>query len=406
MNYQVNNMAPQLADRHHCTGCMACGDACTRSAISTIKDEDGHYTYSVDESKCVLCHNCEKVCPNVSKFNYGDNDLLKSRPYAVWCTLPEIRERSTSGGVYAALAKTILEDNGIVIGAHQEQFYVKHILINSVDEIQKIQGSKYTQSDTTSIFKQVKDNLNSGKKVLFSGVGCQVAALLSFLRYNKHLDNLITVDLICGGAPSSLLIDRFVKEYEGKVQSIKSYRNKVKYELTIIDENGKERAIPLDERPLPLCGFTTGFTKRYSCYDCQFAKGHRLSDVTIGDFWGGENFKEEKQKGVSVAIVHSSRGNELMERASLKMTPIRWRDFLIHNPRMVYGYDNVPNRRKRLAEDFTQLSYERLQEEYGNKGTWIHPISKLKRVLRILSSKRVEKKRQHFVDNLLKENNL
>ena len=397
---------PQLADNNHCTGCMACADSCPQKAITCVVNNEGHYAYQVDEEKCVLCHRCEKVCPIISKMQYGVNNLNASQPYAAWTTNDKLRDQATSGGVFPAIAKSVLEQGGLVFGAVQEQFYVHHEGIDSTDDISKLQGSKYTQSKTEGIFLKVIESLNSGRKVLFTGVGCQVAALLSILKGNKNLDNLITIDLICGGVPSSFLIKRYAEEFEHEVDGIASFRNKSKYELTVMDKSGNRRIIPSVERPLPLTGFTTGATERYICYNCPFAKGHRMSDITIGDYWGNTKYPEQNAKGVSVAIAHTEKGKKALRMLDLETHEIIWRDFLFRNPRTVYGESIVPKTRKNLAKAFASYSYERLQEDYANKGSWSRPLSMLNRALLILKGMMMTKKRQQKVEQILKENNL
>lgn len=397
---------PQLADKHHCTGCMACADSCAQHAITCVINDEGHYAYQVDENKCILCHRCEKVCPIVSNLKYGTNDLRESQPYAAWNMNDDFRRTATSGGVFPAIAKQTIKQGGVVFGAVQEQFYVHHKCINSINAIASLQGSKYTQSKTEGIFAQVKDALNNGRKVLFTGVGCQVAALLSFLKGNKKIDNLITIDLICGGVPSSFLIKKYAEEFGCEIESIVSYRSKSKYELTVIDKLGNCRAVPSEERPLPLTGFTTGATERYACYDCPFAKGHRMSDITIGDYWGNTLYPEQNKKGVSVAIVHSEKGKLALQSSELEVHEIGWRDFLFRNPRMVYGKGSIPKSRRHLAKAFATYSYERLQEDYANKGSWKRPLSILNRVLLVLQGIRMKKKRLQIVTEIIKENNL
>ena len=397
---------PLLADNNRCTGCLACADSCAQKAITCVVNDEGHYTYQVDNEKCVLCHRCEKVCPIVSKMQYGVNHLKASQPYAAWTKDDKLREKATSGGVFPAIAKSVLEQGGVVFGALQEQFYVHHEGIESVDDISKLQGSKYTQSKTEGVFLKVKESLNSGRKVLFTGVGCQVAALLSFLKGNKNLDNLLTVDLICGGVPSSFLIKRFAEEFEDKVDGIASFRTKSKYELTVIDKSGSKKTFPSVERPLPITGFTTGATERYICYDCPFAKGHRLSDITIGDYWGNTKYPGENRKGVSVAIAHTEKGKKALRVSDLEIHEIGWRDFLFRNPRTVYGESIVPKTRKNLAKAFSSYSYERLQEDYANKGSWSRPLSMLNRALLILKGMNMAKKRRQKVEQIFKENSL
>lgn len=397
---------PILADNNHCTGCMACADSCAQKAITCIINDEGHYAYKVDEIKCVLCHHCEKVCPIVSNLQYGTNDLKESQPYVAWNTNEMFRQTATSGGVFPAIAKMTIKQEGVVFGAAQEQFYVHHDSIETIDAIAQLQGSKYTQSKTEGIFAKVKDALNSGRKVLFTGVGCQVAALLSYLKGNKNLDNLITIDLICGGVPSSFLIKKYAEEFSKEVESIASFRTKSRYELTVIDKSGRSRAIPSEERPLPLTGFTTGATERYVCYDCTFAKGHRISDITIGDFWGNSLYPEQNKKGVSVAIAHTDKGKLALQSSELEVHEIGWRDFLFRNPRTVYGKGVIPKSRKNMAKAFATYSYERLQEDYANKGSWKRPISIWNRICLIIKGKFIARRRLAFVEQLLIDNNL
>lgn len=394
---------PQLADKKHCTGCMACADSCGQQAISCIVDEEGHYAYKVDEDKCVLCHRCEKVCPVVSGMVYGSNDLTLSRPYAVWSRNEVLRANATSGGVFPSIAKSVIEQGGVVFGAEQGQYYVKHCGVDQLGDIKRLQGSKYTQSKTEGVFMHVADALNQGRKVLFSGVGCQVAALLSFLKGNKNLDNLITLDLICGGVPSSFLIKRYIEKQGGNITAIASYRTKSKYELVIKDKNGKDRTIPTGERPLPLTGFTTGAAERYICYDCPFAKGHRLSDITIGDYWGNVLYPEQKAKGASVAIVHNEKGEKALSSANIEAHIINWRDFLPNNPRMVYGVGSIPKTRKNLSKAFATYSYERLLEDYANKGNIKRPWTVLNKALLVLKGKLSVKRRRKYVEQLLNQ---
>ena len=396
---------PHLADKYHCTGCMACADSCAQHAITCIINDEGHYAYKVDGAKCVLCHRCEKVCPPVCNMDYGSNDLNKSQPFAVWTKNETLRRNATSGGVFPAMAKAVLEAGGVVYGAIQERFYVHHEGIENVCDIIKLQGSKYTQSKTEGIFIKVKDSLNSGKIVLFSGLGCQVAALLSYLKGNKFINNLITIDLICGGVPSSFLIKKY-KDEHGEIDSIVSYRTKERYELTIKNKKGETKAVPSTERALPLYGFTSGATKRYICYDCPFAKGHRSSDLTIGDYWGNSLFPEQKKDGVSIVIIHSEKGRKWLERSDLEAHKVAWRDFVFNNSRMIYGYAPIPSSRKKLSKVFSSYNYKTILEQFANMGSWKRPWTMVSRVMRVLEGKYIEKKRKLIVKKILRNNGL
>ena len=395
---------PVLADNFHCTGCMACVDSCASKAISCSINSEGHYSYKIDESRCVLCRKCEKVCPIVSKFEYGSNDLSLSQPYAAWTTNKELRKTATSGGVFPAVAKWVLEQGGVVYGARQGKFYVHHEHIEKVEDIKRLQGSKYTQSMTEGVFVSVKESLNEGKTVLFTGVGCQVAGLISYLKGNKHLDNLLTMDLICGGVPSLFLIKSFAEYYAGSIESIESYRSKERYEMRVMGKNGSIKTMSKEERPLPLYGFSTGATKRYICYDCPFAKGHRSSDVTIGDYWGNSLYPEQRKLGASVVIAHSEKGKRMISYSEVESHEILWRDFLLNNTRMVYGHAPIPKTRRRLSTVFAHSSYNRLLEEFANKSSLKRPWTLMNRIVRIIEGRILAKKRINIVDQILKNN--
>ncbi len=374
---------PNLANNHSCTGCLACVDVCHRHALSSCYNEEGHLTYKLNMESCVECGLCERTCPIISKFEYGTNILSDSTPYAAWAKEDELRAKSTSGGVFAALAKYILSRGGVAVGASLKRNDIRHEVIDREDDIIKLQGSKYAQSNTVGIYKAVKSMLISGKVVLFSGLGCQVAGLLAYLGKKEYPGKLFTVDLICGGVPSRFLIDYYLK-HNPNIEEIVAFRNKSKYELSVKDTDGNVRSVPVSARPLPLCGFYTELTNRYSCYDCVFNGAHRKSDITIGDYWGDKEFLEQHKKGLSIAVAHSEQGRRLLQEANLEVHQTGWKNFLVNNPRMIDGHKNKSNayHRKNMSIAFNSYPYEKLLQVYANKATWHEPIVMVRKILR------------------------
>ena len=374
---------PNLAKIKTCTGCMACVDICPKSALSSCINYEGHLTYKVNEELCVGCGLCESICPVVSSFEYGNNVLAKSKPYAAWAVDDDLRARSTSGGVFAALADNIISKGGAVVGACLENNEVKHIIIEKKEEIKRLQGSKYAQSNTEGIYSVIKTCLMNGRIVLFSGLGCQVAGLLSFLGDKDYVGNLFTVDLICGGVPSRFLIDYYLK-HNPDVKEIVAFRNKAKYELTVKEKNGSIKSVLLSERPLALCGFYTELTNRFSCYDCRFNGAHRRSDITIGDYWGDKSFQDQHKKGLSIAVAHSEKGEILLRCANLELHKTEWETFLLNNPRMIDGHKDKSKSkaRKNMALAFKEYSYEKILQVYANKATWHEPMVMVKKIIR------------------------
>ncbi len=352
---------PILADLKHCTGCVACVDSCGKQALSMYVASDGHIYVSCNEDKCVLCHQCERVCPAVNGMKYSSNIKTGSEPFSVYCKDEMVYDMSTSGGAFAAMALQFIKEGGYVCGAVFDGAGVKHIVSNQKNDVFRMQGSKYMQSSLDGVYKEISALLKQGKKVLFCGMGCQGAALYSFFKKNKNRDLLYLVDMICGGVPSALLVKAFI-ENEPKYKQIVGYRRKGEYVLSCLNLNNEVEY--LNYRTLPIVGFGSGLTNRYSCGDCQFCGIERLSDITIGDLWGPYG---TGGKHLSVAIVHNSKGKNLLDTAChLSKESIDW-SFIRYNYRCVIGksINRFRMNRKLLAWNFEHLPYHILCGLYG-----------------------------------------
>lgn len=296
-----------------CCGCTACEQICPKNCITFTENHEG-FTYPVvDESLCINCGACVKHCPVITPQNsYGVQNV-----YAAKYRDSKKTKSSTSGGIFIPLAKSVLEKGGIVFGcAYDQKLVAKHIAIESEAELFKLQGSKYVQSDISGIYTQVKSELNNGRQVLFSGTGCQVAGLRSFLA--KDYENLITVDIVCHGVPSPKLFENYI-DYLGKKlgEPIKSYNFRSKkrhgwglfYELET-DNSGKGGS-GFDDPYYN--AFLNCKTYRESCYNCRFANCDRQGDITLADFWGIEYINPSfySKNGVSLVLVNSEKGKSL-----------------------------------------------------------------------------------------------
>ena len=353
-------MIPHLANQYLCTGCLACVDSCGQAALTKKNGEDGHIYVCYDETLCVGCHRCEKICPAINGERYASNEINDSQAYVAYCTEETLYERSTSGGVFAALARHIISHGGYVCGVVMEDNTAHHIVTSKLEDIPRMQGSKYIQSDMSGIYKRIAQLLKEERKVLFCGMGCQAAGVCSFFKNNRNRQNLYVVDMICGGVPSSLLVKKFM-ENEKEYSSLVGFRNKGEYVLSCLNRNGNLVYLS-NKRTLPLMGFFSDLTKRYSCGNCQFVGIERLSDMTIGDYWGSKIDRQE-----SVAIVHSEKGKALLkELDDVKSYPIDWR-FVNDNYRCVIGksYNNRRLQRKIMPWLFSHLSYASLCGLYG-----------------------------------------
>ena len=398
--------APVLAPSKQCTGCGACAAACKFSALSLRMLSDGHFYPTVNADECVGCLQCEMVCPIQSSFEYGCNSML-SFPQKAWNKDDGQRMRSSSGGVFSALAFQFIKEGGYVSGAVIEGLSIKHIVSSNAEDIIRMQGSKYLQSETTEAFKQIMELLPV-HRVLFSGTGCQVAGLLCLVNRKspKLLDNLFCVDIVCDGVPSYKLLEKTVESLHSKDVSLVSFRNKAKgwshtpKELTLC-VNGQEKN--LGSANLMIKGFNKALTSRYSCYDCKYAFTDRRSDVTIADFWGLENETEDNLlKGVSMVIVHSDKGKQMMADANIQYSRVDWSMAVSKNFRLYqgekYGFTDTWLRRN-LSLLFSHFSYKTLMSIYAASPTSQFDI--IGRIVGVWYKMKNEKMKREISNNVI-----
>lgn len=198
-----------------CCGCGGCYNICPATAIQMQKNEEGFKVPVVDIEKCTNCGLCEKVCPhtNANKNNYLQNDD-KSWLYVSKDT--SAKYRSSSGAAFYEIAKSALEKGSYICGcAWNNDLIAEHIVGCDIEVLHKLQGSKYVQSDTKKVFKEILTLLQKGNRVIFSGVPCQCTAMgnyvAAFGNGSKYRDQLLIVGVICHGVASPLVWDSFKK---------------------------------------------------------------------------------------------------------------------------------------------------------------------------------------------------
>jgi coenzyme F420-reducing hydrogenase beta subunit len=302
-------MKKNISSVRNCYGCLACVDRCPVKCISLSQTELGHVVPNVNENKCIDCQACQKVCPDIAENNFMNPKIA----IAAWRKNEIERLESSSGGLATVIAEKIIEEGGVVYGcSFISPFGFKHIRCETVGQLSMLRGSKYVQSLTDGIYKEIANDLKNNKKVLFIGTPCQVAGVKNF---NKRAKELYTIDLICHGIPSiKLLKESLPKEILSKKITNVKFRESVNYKFSLQcdDKNIYSRLISQD---LYLKAFFTGLDYRDSCYVCAFANEKRVSDLTLGDFWGLKTdiSKSEKEKGISLCLVNSENGNYLMD---------------------------------------------------------------------------------------------
>lgn len=302
-----------------CCGCGACANVCPVNAISMVQNSEGFLYPVIDENLCTNCGLCKKTC----NFDSKRNSVIDS--FAALAD-DEIRMISSSGGVFYNLAQKIISDGGYVCGATFSDDFksVNHILISSMEELPKLQSSKYLQSDTKNVYKEIKSLLENDKKVLFTGTPCQVDGLNKFLK--KDYENLITVDILCHGTPSPLVWEKYVEKIaKGKKITKATFRDKklgwTPSLLLLLFEDNEVFEEPSTEN-LYYKAFLSNLCLRKSCEFCKFTNLNRPSDITIGDFWRIDKFdkKMNDKKGTSCILINTQKGINFFDeiKTSLK----------------------------------------------------------------------------------------
>lgn len=302
---------------NRCVGCRSCEQSCPKHCISFFEDIEGFWYPNVDENCCVACGKCLKTCPA------ENTGIHRSNPQSVWAWRNKSDTdimRSASGGAADNAAKAILQMGGVVYGAaYDEQLVVSHIEVTDDEGREKIQSSKYVQSDLKDNYSKVKRQLSEGKAVLFTGTPCQISGLYAFLGGDQP--KLYTVDLICHGVPSPKFFKKYL-EYQGK----RMVGRVIYYNFRSKDKRGWGTQYLLktktSSRTKPLAldrygkHFMDGDCYRESCYQCPYANTNRAGDLTVGDFWGiaKSHPKFDSPKGVSSVFVNTEKGRNLFEK--------------------------------------------------------------------------------------------
>lgn len=317
-----------VKNKETCCGCGACKYKCPVDAITMREDEKGFIYPFIDENKCINCGLCTKICP----FELPSD----SSPVACYASAnldDDQKYKSTSGGVFAAIATNFIMTGGVVCGASLKvikgKVNVKHVLVNNLHDLEFLQGSKYVKSSLDDVLPEIKKMLKKNIKVLFSGTPCQVAAIKKL--FTKYDNILYTIDIICHGTPSEKFLNDYLKlisknelldlkfrdkQFGWSLKGIASYRNSIR----IITPNNSSYYYL----------FLKGEIYQDSCYKCPYTSKNRVGDLTIGDYWGIQKYNPEliienngpfnTIEGVSCLLENTSKGSELIQKSKDTLT--------------------------------------------------------------------------------------
>ena len=376
-----------------CCGCGACANICPKHCIRMTDNGEGFLYPQIQEENCVNCGACEKVCPILQEASAKDS---RRQTWAV--VNQDVLMESSSGGLFSALANEIIARGGCVFGAAFTVDFsrVHHIMVENLEDLCAIRGSKYLQSDLENCYPAVREQLNQDRWVLFTGTPCQIAGLRGFL--GRDHERLICADVICHGTPPSLLWRSYLKHIQKKLGGraiAVSFRDKTegwkKFSMKITAENGKVYRCSLRKDPY-LRMFLKNVCLRESCYHCRVKENGFFSDITMGDLWGVKQILQEIESnlGVSLALAHTEKGRLLFEQISRSMSvfSVDFNRAFPYNPVLT---DSVrrPDERDHFFSDLDKFSWNKLERRYAKDRIYTvvrrmistSPIGNLKRAL-------------------------
>lgn len=307
-----------LCEKEKCTACGACVNACPKNCISYIVDENGFSYPQIADNLCINCGACQRVCHPLNDVNRN----YPSKAYAVWSSDPKDRKSSTSGGAASVFYKTILEKDGVCFGAAFDNNL--NVVIKGYSDSRTIEfkNSKYVHSDMGKTYESIRELLIQGNKVIFIGLPCQVASIKTFLK--KDYDNLILVDIICHGTPP-------IEHLKEHIYTIEKKKNKKTEFIKFRDDNafyfssfGADGCFYKKHKELDtyLLSFFNALNYYESCYNCKYACNERVSDITIGDFWGlglEIPFDHPYSGAISLVLTNTPKGETFFDSTRNKL---------------------------------------------------------------------------------------
>lgn len=385
---------------YQCSGCCACANACPKDAIAMEEDKEGFSYPIINPGLCIECGACDRACPKLANRSQESMAGIDSMPhtYAVISNHYLERQKSSSGGVFRLLAEQVIRQGGFVYGAaFNEKWEVCHVGVDNLSDLGRLQGSKYVQSRIGMIYRDVKERLTAGKPVLFSGTPCQCEGLYGYL--GKQYENLYVVDLICHGVPSPLVWRKYVQYVSNLKKDTEithiSFRNKnlswerFLLEFTFVNSNKYQNDLHTD---IYMRGFLRDLYLRKSCYQCSCRRLHRVSDITLADFWGIKNVLPSMYdgKGTSLVLIQSPKGERMFLDIDAKKAKVDFAQGIRGNGAYLTSPELNPHREKFFqhlneGDDFITLMEECLKE----------PLAK--RVRRKLSSARILRALYHCI---------
>lgn len=299
--------------------------------------------------------------------------------YAAYCN-NEIRRESSSGGLFSLIASQF----DVIYGVVMTQDYYGAEYIRTETDVSRLRGSKYLQAKMGDIFKMVKKDLQNGKKVLFTGTGCQINGLYMYLK--NIYPTLFLMDVVCHGVPSQMVWKKYVEYQEnqfGKLEFV-NFRDKTNGWTDFRIKENNRFCVFYENVYMKM--FLRNYCLRPSCYACH-AKYYKMADMTIGDFWGIEEIAPEMydNMGTSLVIARTEKGQALFEGIKDKLVykSVTYEDGVKNNSAEFQSVER-PKMRDSFYKDLERKSFEEMVKKYASEkkiSLWRKVVRKVKRFI-------------------------
>lgn len=378
----------KLIAREECTGCRACSNVCPTGSISFTLN-GLHYYPIINTDSCVECGKCIKACSPLNRKKSHFVSQYKPIYYCAWNEDAEERNNATSGGVSGGLAKHAINNGWYVCGAvFDDNWMLTHVVSKDNRILERIRGSKYLQSNTEGVYKEIVEFLKKGEKVLFLGTPCQTDALRNNVP-SRYMANLLTCEIVCHGVNSPVVWTDYKNFLEKKYNAgleVYNFRSKNKgwgkLRVLYSFKNGKKK----DEagwENIFHSWFGMHYMMRESCFKCMYRTKERYSDIIIGDFWGIEKIDSSLRvkSGASVMIENSLKAKSFLSECQLYKKVIDTQKALD----VIKGFvDKMPEevknmqikRMKQFEKDYLNYSFEKMVFELYPRTTFFEKYFK------------------------------
>lgn len=330
-----------------CAGCKLCAEICPMKAIA-IREGIKAYNAVIYDEKCIHCGLCHRMCPQ----NHSPEFVHPIMCCQGWSRDIAMRANGASGGLASAISTSFIAQGGEVLTCRFRNGKFGFEFFDSTKDLSKAAGSKYVKSDPEGIYKPLLQKLREGKKVLMIALPCQIAAAKN---HAKDFKNFYTIDLICHGTPALETLRLYLKSKGINLDGIRDIRFRKKDSFGINSDFELLEKYGVD---LYTHAFLNSLSYTENCYHCQYARIERVTDLTLGDSWGSEMEREERDKGISLILVQTERGSELLRMADLELKDVNMQRAIEANMQLKRPSLRAKGREKFLDEVEKGKSFE------------------------------------------------